>query len=320
MQDSPETRYTPTDIVMTPSAEEDSRGWYLYGIVGAGHDLTQALRDAGAAGLAEDERPLEAIASDGLVAIVRRVALAGYSVETLRARADDPAWIEAAARSHNAVISAIHAAQTILPAQFGAVYPRAEDVRDALLEERDALLERLDWLRDCDEWGVRIFGDGAALRRAAIGQESVQRLRDELASASRGRAYLLERKLADELARATERLVDHLIVQAYDQMARHVKAGLLNRRLAGDTIRRLPEGAAADAADAGQDGYRVELAYATYLTPRGAASAFIADVRAFAGSQPGLWCEYSGPWPPYSFAAALDQGDQGDQGDLDKEG
>lgn len=298
MQDSPDVPHALDEATAQPSTVEAGWGWYLYGIVGSGQNMTEALRAVASVALEEGERPVEAVASDGLAAIVRRVPLADYAPEALRARAEDPAWIEAVARHHNVVVEAIHTAQTILPAQFGAVYPHAEDVRAALQDESATLLERLAWLRDCDEWGVRLYGDVAAIQRAAAEQESVRRLREELASASRGRAYLLERKLADELAVSAERLVDDLVDRAYDHMSRHTKARLLNRRLAGARIRDNSEQSA-------------ELAYATFLTPRASTDAFIADVRASAESQPGLWCEYSGPWPPYSFAAALGKDEEG---------
>lgn len=297
MQDSPREPDAPIETAAAHSTAEAGWGWYLYGIVGADQRVAEALRGVAPAA---DERPLEAIASDGLVAIVRRVPIADYSVETLRARAEDPAWIEAVARRHNAVVEAIHEALTVLPAQFGAVYSRDEDVLAALQEEHDALLERLAWLRDCDEWGVRLYGDVAAIQRAAAEQDNVRRLREELASASRGRAYLLERKLADELVGTTERLVDEVVGQALDQMSRHATARLLNSRLAGERIGEISE-----------DEQSAELAYATFLAPRESASAFIADVRASAESRPGLWCEYSGPWPPYSFTAALEQSEEG---------
>ncbi len=294
MHDSPDAQTNNT--AAATSSTESGWGWYLYGIIRDDSQAGEALRAGASVATENDEQPLEAIPSGGLVAIVRRVPLADYSVETLQARAEDLAWIEAVVRRHNAVIEAIHQTQAVLPAQFGAVYPRAEDVRFALDAARETLLERLSWLRDCDEWGVRLYGDSAALQQAAAEQSSVQRLRDELSSASPGRAYFLQRKLADELANATERLVDELVGQAYDQFARHAKAGQVNRQLAGERIV--------------AEENRVELVRATFLVPRESAKAFIEDIGAYTDSHSNLWCEYSGPWPPYSFVEQLQQGEE----------
>lgn len=292
MQDSPDVQTDNT--VAATSSTESGWGWYLYGVIRDDPRTGEALRSGQSIASEQDEQPLEAITTGGLVAVVRRVPFADYSVEALRTQAEDPAWIEAVARRHNAVIEAIHGIQTVLPAQFGAVYPRAADVQTALEVARETLLERLRWLQDCDEWGVRLYGDSVALQRAAAEQDSVQRLRDELSSASPGRAYFLQRKLADELVNAAERLVDDLVGQAYDQFVSHAKAGQVNRQLAGERIV--------------AEENNVELVRATFLVPRESINAFIEDIGAYMDRHPDLWCEYSGPWPPYSFAEQLEQG------------
>jgi hypothetical protein len=296
MRDSPDAPHAADDAT-APLAGDDAWGWYLYGIVRA--------RGAGEANIgdstpAEGADPLETISSDDLLAVVRQTPLSEFSPEALQARANDAAWIEDVARRHNAVIEGVHQTQTILPAKFGCVYAHAEDVQAALHAEHDALLARLRWLDGCDEWGVRLYGDGATLRqRAEAEQTDAKRLQEELASASPGRAYFLRRKLADELDSASERLLDGLRDQAYERFMRHARAGQVGHRVTGGRLDQL------DQLD--QDAESVEIMRATFLVPRDAADHFVEDVRAFAESQPGMWCEYSGPWAPYSFAATLEQ-------------
>ena len=299
MQDATDAQ--TEDTVAAASSMESGWGWYLYGVICDDAQAGAALRSGQSIASEQDEQPLEAITSGGLMAIVRRVPLADYSVESLRARAEDGRWVEAVARRHNAVIEAVHRTQTVLPAQFGAVYLRAADVQAALEVAREPLLERLQWLHDCDEWGVRLYSESAALRRIAADQDSVQRLRVALSSASQGRAYFLQRKLADELAGAAERLVDDLVSQAYGQFARHARAGQVNQQLAG-------EGIVAEEQS-------VELARATFLVPRPSVNAFLGDIGAFTEGHPDLWCEYSGPWPPYSFVERLEQGPEQGEGE-----
>jgi Gas vesicle synthesis protein GvpL/GvpF len=293
MQDSPDT-LGAADAAPSAPADEDW-GWYLYGITTA-EQTTRRTADTVSAPppTAEIDDALESITSGDLVAVGRRVPLAEFAPEALRAQADDPAWLETVARRHNAVIEAIHRSRTILPAKFGSVYVQAEDVRAALVEEHDALRARLKWIDGCDEWGVRLYGDVATiLQRADEEQESVRRLRADLASASPGRAYFLQRKLTDERAGAVDRLVDDLVGQAYDHFARHARAGQVTRRLSGSSIN--------------QDQQNAEVLRAAFLVPQESAVRFIEDVRRFSESQVGLWCEYSGPWPPYSFAAQIEE-------------
>lgn len=298
MNDSPDTLAGAANSAAPPAPADENVGWYLYGIAraepGTGdgiHPFTQA--DVNTPG-AND--PVQAISCDGLLAVVRRVALDDFSPEALSAQAEDPAWIEAIARKHNAAIEAVHRTHTILPAKFGCVYPSAEDVQTALQEEHDALLARLTWLDGRDEWGVRLYGDITAIQQRGDAEpESVRQLRHELESASPGRAYFLQRKLADELATAVDRLLDDLVEQAYTHFARHAKAGQVSRRLTGA---RIP-----------LDEVSTEILRAAFLVPRESEDAFIEDIRRFSESQSGLWSEYSGPWPPYSFAAEAEQSD-----------
>lgn len=296
MNDSPDTLEGAAKSTTPLAPADESAGWYLYGIAraepGAG-DGIQAFTQADAS------EPVEAISCGGLLAVGRRVPLDDFSPEALSARAEDPAWIEEMARQHNAVIESVHRTRAVLPAKFGCVYASAEDVQTALREEHDALLSRLNWIDGCDEWGVRLYGDVAAIRqRADVAQESVRRLRQDLASASPGRAYFLQRKLADELANAVDGVLDDLVGQAYAQFARHARAGQVSRHLAGSRITQH------DQKEAG-----VEILRAAFLVPRDSADAFIEDIRRFSESQSGLWSDYSGPWPPYSFAAEVERSD-----------
>ena len=283
MQGQPDT--TPD---MTP---DHAWGWYLYGVIRATPDAQATLAgDILDATAPTNEQPLELLASGELLAVARRVPLAEFSPEAISAHADDPAWLELSALRHNAVIEAVHRRHTLLPAKFGSVYPHAEDVRAALHDEQAALRAQLAWLDGSDEWGVRLYGDLAAIRQRGEAQRGdVARLRQELETASPGRAYLLRRKLAGAQADMAESLLDDLIAQTYGQLARHARAGLLTGRMAGARL--------------DQDDSQGELMRAAFLVPREATQAFIAEVDAVAERQPELWSAYSGPWAPYSFTA-----------------
>jgi hypothetical protein len=296
MQESPDMPEAEASSLAPSAPAEDAWGWYLYGIIPATEQGAWRPGDVVGMGVApsgEDGEALEAITAGDLVAVVRRVPVAEFAPEALRAHAEDLSWLETMARRHNNVIDAVHRTRTILPAKFGCVYERAEDVRTALAEEHDALRDRLSWIDGCDEWGVRLYGDVATIRqRVDEEQERMRRLRGDAAAASPGRAYLLQHKLAEEQAGALDQVLDDVASQAYTHCARHARAGQISRQLAAS---RIPP-----------DQPSAELLRAAFLVPHTAADAFIEDVRQFAEGQPGLWCEHSGPWPPYSFAAELE--------------
>ncbi len=114
----------------------------------------------------------------------------------------------------------------------------------------------------------------------------MQQLQQELAAARPGRAYFLQRKLADELVAVTEQALNDLAQAGYDRLARCAVAGQVSP----------------PARSAGDANGEIEILRAAFLVRRPSLDTFLAEVRSFAESQKGLRCESSGPWPPYSFA------------------
>src|SRR5688500_20410006 len=71
-------------------------GWYLYGVVDA--EAQPAISTAGVAG------PIAAVTEGHVTALVSRVPLAEFDEEPVRARLEDPAWMEEKARGQGAVL------------------------------------------------------------------------------------------------------------------------------------------------------------------------------------------------------------------------
>ncbi len=270
-----------------PDAPDTSAwGWYLYGIMRRAHvaEVTAALAPA-------EGEPLQALEQGELAAVLQPVPLEEFSAEALRARAEDVAWLEAMVREHNRIVAGIHQFSPVLPARFGVVYASRDGLRAALAERYDQLLELLQQLAGCDEWGVHLFADRQALHRLVEAHPALQRLKSELTTATPGRAYLLKRKLADELANITEEALDELARAGYARLGRVAVAGQLRPR---------------PSASAEGSGER-EVFHAILLVPREQRAAFLEEVQRLAEEQAELRCEYSGPWPPYSFASPVEE-------------
>jgi Gas vesicle synthesis protein GvpL/GvpF len=276
-------------------------GWYLYGITrrGAVGTLRPARGDGdrGAAPWASDPagdegEPVQMLDCGALAAIVRRVPLAQFSEEALRERGDDTAWVAEMARRHNQVIAAIHEEQAILPAKLGSVYARAEDVQAAVAEAHDALLAQLERVEGCDEWAVHVYADRAAIeQRVVAAHPTIQALQQEIAAASPGRAYLLQGRLDEERAAATDQALRELAQAHYEHLAREAVAGQPTQ-----PTRSAPEAHG-----------EIEVLRAAFLVQRASADTFLAELRSCAESREGVHCEYSGPWPPYSFAVLTEE-------------
>ena len=282
-----------------PAAEE--WGWYLYGITRRGAlATTPPERGNGARGTADVARdlggdegePVQVLDCGALAAIVRRVPLAQFSEEALRARHDDTAWFAAMAHRHNQVIAALHQQQAILPAKFGSIYARAQDVQRAVAEAQEALLAQLQRVQGCDEWAVHVYADRPAVaRRITAEHPTIHQLQHDLAVAPPGRAYFLQHKLDEERAAATEQALRELAQAAYDRLARWAVAGRVT-----PPARSTPEAHGES-----------EILRAAFLVRGAHADPFLAALRSCVAGRDGVRCDYSGPWAPYSFVVPTEE-------------
>jgi Gas vesicle synthesis protein GvpL/GvpF len=279
----------------------DAWGWYLYGITRRGAlATTPPERGNGARGTAalaldlggDEGEPVQALACGALAAIVRRVPLAQFSEDALRARHDDTAWFAEMAHRHNQVIAAIHQQQTILPAKFGSIYDRAEDVQTAVAEAQGVLLAQLERVEGCDEWAVHVYAARPAIaQRVAATHPIIQQLRHDLATARPGRAYFLQHTLDEERAAATDQALRELAQAAYEHLARGAVAGRVTP----------PARSTPDAHG------EIEILRAAFLVRRASAGPFLTALRSCVEGRDGLHGDYSGPWAPYSFAVPTEE-------------
>jgi hypothetical protein len=281
----------PQMITKEQSDQKDEQdvtacGWYLYGIT-YGEQVAEIIA-AVARGQSE---PLQTLEQGQLTAIIKLVPLEEFSAEALRLHAEDLSWLEAMVRGHNRIVESIHQASPVLPAKFGAVYPSREGLQIALAERHDQLLALLHQLEGCDEWGVHLYADHRALQQLASEHPSFQSLKSELARATPGRAYLLKRKLADELANITEQALDDVAQASYSCLKQEAVAGQFNAR-------------APISAESGER----EVFHALFLVHRDHQAKFVEEVQRLAEEHVELRCEYSGPWPPYSFTRIAGEG------------
>jgi hypothetical protein len=271
-----------------PPSANATRGWYLYGITRRGPLaalLAEADEGPGFASTAapREPAPLQLLEFSELAAVVRPVLLAEFSQAILQERSRSATALEEMVRSHNRVIEAVHARQAILPAKFGSVYADTRDVASALRPAHDSLLRQLDRLEGCDEWAVHLFADPAIVReRISADDPGIRRLRDESAAGGAG----------EELEAAAQHTLVTLAQRVFDRLAGHAVAGQVS-----------PPGPATG------PGGEPEILRAAFLVARDAATRFEEEVYSAIDASAGLRCDYSGPWPPYSFA--VPEGEEG---------
>jgi hypothetical protein len=273
-------------------AGEPSVGWYFYGITRGGlpaNALAEADEEGPAAGgappRAQGGEPLQLLEGGGLVAVVRPVAIAEHDRSALEERLRQAPELEAMVCSHHRVIEAIHARQSILPARLGTIYAGPGDIVESLRTGRESLFRQLERLDGCDEWAVHLFADRATVReRVTAVDAELRRLREAHAGATPGRAFFLERQLRDRVESAARDATVSLAQQAFDRLRRDAVAGEIASAGEGDA--------------SGEE----EILRASFLVRRDEAEHFLQELRASTVTDDGVRCEWSGPWPPYSFA------------------
>ena len=239
------------------AAEGDA--WYVFGVVRAG-----SVR-------APDGTAL--VVEGALAAVVREVPLGEYGEEALRANLDDIAWLEDAARRHEAVLEGLLEQTTVIPLRLCTIYHDEAAVRAMLASEQGALTEALGRLEGHTEWGVKAFCDRATVEASA---------RPPAGDGGEGEAYLARRRAE---ARARE-LVTATVDAAHERLAELAQVALAN-----PLQRRELTGRSDDMALNG-----------VYLVADERAGELQAVVeRCAAEAPPGLTFELTGPWPPYNF-------------------
>ena len=263
----------------------EARCVYVYGIVRAkkgGKEPTVPFLK----GLAGN--PIRAIAVDGVAALVSMVATPADGTP-FEQELKDPEQAKRLILDHHRVLQSLFDTRTVLPIRFGALFTDGEKVSEMLHEHRQGLLEALERVEGAREWGVKIFCDCSVLRRH-LGEKSSAMLaaQGELASATQGRAFFLQRRVA--------RLSDEEVERA---IARDVKESRL----------RLCEIARADASmkfqAAAVHGRADDMVWnGAYLVVKADEERFfdlIEELRKVHEPQ-GFHYETNGPWPPFSFA------------------
>ena len=284
----------PASAEIRPNAEGEPRGWYLYGIIRCERDAAiprpPAATSTRSSSSSASSAPVRLLVEGELAAVVRMVALVPSEDGALSMGLRTAQQLEAMAREHNDVIAAVHRQRAILPSKFGCVYAQEDDLRHALRQQQRTLLDRLQRLENCDEWGVHVYAEPSLVReRLARDDPRVRHLEGQLATAMPGKAYLLKRQLANLLVEVTAQSLDGLAHEALEAIARP----------AVDTS---VEAQPRQTAKLDED---IEILRASFLVRRPDAPTFFDTLQTFTEGNPGLRCEYSGPWPLYSFVESL---------------
>jgi hypothetical protein len=262
---------------------------YVYAILAAG--AAEAERPDRFALSGIEQAPVRLLVEGALAAALSDVPAEEFDEGPLNERVRDLAWLGPRAVAHQTVNGELFERfDAVLPLAFGAVFRDDEGVRRLLRERAASASAALDRVRGRGEWVIMVHRDeAAALASLDESSPALRDLREQLAAASPGRAYLLRRSV-DELRRAE----------------------LLRRdgEAIGEIVASLEPWV--------DDAYREELgarapggpvARASVLVARTAQPAFEEGLAAIEKrwQARGYALSVTGPWPPYRFGSLLSE-------------
>ncbi|SBT48632.1 GvpL/GvpF family gas vesicle protein [Micromonospora auratinigra] len=256
---------------MTMTADPGTGVW-LHGVLADAAPTTLA----GIAGIAGT--PVRPVPGAGLVAVVSDAPLAEYGEEALRRNLEDLAWLERAARAHHAVVDALARSGAVVPARLATVYRDDDRVAGVLADRHDELTGTLTRLTGRAEWGVKGY----------VVPGATPRVEEPAGGGGAGAAYLRRRRAQLTAREEGQRIAADAAATVHTALAGYAadarRHAPQDRRLSGAPTAMVLNGA--------------------YLVERAGLDGFSALVTELAERHPELRLELTGPWPPYSFAAA----------------
>lgn len=226
------------------------------------------------------------LAAASLQAVVGDVDPVDFSTHALAEHREDLAWLGAMARAHHEVVAAVGARRPVVPLSLATVYHDDDRVRSAIGERAAVFEAALDRVAGRAEWGVKAFvrprAAGASRQRPASGRDYLRARRTALREGE---------SATDEATRAGEEL--HLALSSRAVEVRRHR--LQDAALTGRSETMVLNGAYL--LDAAADGPEADAA-----SLREVIGSWADDAR--------ITVELTGPWVPYSFAAAPDEQQQ----------
>ncbi|MCL5996294.1 MAG: GvpL/GvpF family gas vesicle protein [Chloroflexi bacterium] len=272
---------------MTPDLASDV-GYYVYAIARP-RDETCA-HPLPAEGIIPGA-PIEALSYKDTLAIFSPVPLSEFNQTALEQNLQEANWVRNRVIAHQAVLTSLLGAYTIVPLQFCTVYLSTERVLNALADGYAGFDQILKQLCGATEWGVKVYCDlPVYARQLEESSGALKTQRDAMKRARPGTAFLLRKKLEQAAQAIAERAATDTVQDIHAQLAAQASHSRLNQ-----------------AQTASEHGHSDEMflngAYlvddANWPSFRATLDALVASLR-----EQGFQIELTGPWPPYNFVAS----------------
>ncbi len=231
--------------------------------------------------------PLEEAAA--VIAYVDKDAFCGENAEK---NLQDPAWIIPRAKRHVDMIQAAMATASVFPIPFGTIFSGESSFLSFYKRNSKQIASFLIQMKEIDEWSVKgIFFESTWREKQFAAKATAQA--ELLSSLPEGARYLQQKRMKREVEQEQSSWLRSLLEKALCSLNEKAK------EVVGRNLVRLQEE---------QQG-KVVSNWA-FLVNRTDRTAFLAEVEVLNSAllEKGVRFECTGPWPPFSFTPALEQG------------
>jgi hypothetical protein len=264
--------------------------WYVYAIVPSseltGESPPDGLDDA--AVVVEREGQVAALAS--------RLPAHEYSADSIETRTADISWLAQRASAHDRVVTWSSDRAPTVPLPMFSLYKNADGVHRMLRERQEELAATLRSVARGREYTLRIYRDENVLRNSlpTLKPELAAR-QDEIAGATPGQKYLLEKKLEQDSRDALKSIAREVAAEAVEQLERH-------------SLEVARESTPRRAGDPAQLPLVLNASFLVAAESYGAFRATLTRLVDLYGNR-GFRFDFTGPWPPYHFVGTRSDGE-----------
>ena len=243
-----------------------------------------------------DKKKIYTLPYKDIEAVITKVNSEEFEPKKVKAKLENLKWAEEKVRNHQAIIEETMKDSPVIPLKFLTLYKSEEKITDTLKKQYKKFRELLNKLRDKAEWGLKVFlvDREKFIKTIKKEDEEIVKMKTEIFSKPEGIKYFLEKQLQEKISAKVDEQLDKHIKDIYEVFTPFSVAKPVINKL-------LPEGLT--------DKRREMILNISYLIPQEKVEEFQGIVRRLHEyySPKGLWLEYTGPWPPYSF---VDYGDK----------
>lgn len=231
-----------------------------------------------------------------LEAVVSKVSLEEFDSEAIRIKAqNDLKWIKEKAIIHEQVIEEAMGRNgkivSLIPAKFGTIFKEEKKLKEILNNQYDQFEAILEKLKGKQEWSIKVYLVNRKKLEVLIKEESkiIKERENEIASLPEGMAYFMESELKElleeEMNMKLKKTQEDLFERFNIYIEENRKGEILEREITGRS--------------------ESMILNASYLIREEKIEDFKIEADRVNNelNAKGLSLEYTGPWPPYSFAS-----------------